>query len=111
MHLFQSLALHILIEKLFSFLRVHKIMEHFIINGILHSIIYSDSDVNVTRSRKLDNTSYIIIDKHKLAVSPIAWSVKLKKFVTNMSFKMQCIANHISFCKIQLWLQIFRLYL
>lgn len=84
----------------------------FIINGILHSIIYRSTDVNVTQSRKLDNTSYIILNKHKLAVSLIAWHVKLKKFITNMSFKIQFEANHTSFCKTQLWFQIqVRLYL
>lgn len=84
-------------------------MVHFIINGILDSIIYSDSDVNVTQSGIVDNTSYIILDKQKLAVSPIASSVKLKKCITHMSFKMQFVANHTSFCKTLLWLHIFRL--
>ena len=51
-------------------------MVHFIINGILDSIIYSDSDVNVTQSGIFDNTCYIILDKHKLAVSPVASSVE-----------------------------------
>lgn len=50
-------------------------MVHFIINDILASIMYSNSDVNVTQSGKFDNTSYIILGKHKLAISPIAFSV------------------------------------
>lgn len=95
--------------KHFFFPSVHKIMVHFKINGILDSIIYSDSDVNVTQSGIFDNTSYIILDKHKLTVSPIASSVKLNTFITHMSFKMQFVANHTSFCKTLLWFHIFRL--
>lgn len=84
-------------------------MVHFKINGILDSIIYSDSDVNVTQSGIFDNTSYIILDKHKLTVSPIVSSVKLNTFITHTSFKMQFLANHTSFCKTLLRFHIFRL--
>ena len=59
-------------------------MVHFIING---TVIHSDSDVNVTQNGKFDNTSYIILDKHKLTVSPIAFSIILKKFMANMALK------------------------
>ena len=55
-HLFQLVLLYILTESIFFFLSVHKIMVHFIINGILDSIIYSVGDVNVIQSGKFDNT-------------------------------------------------------
>lgn len=86
-------------------------MVHFLINGILDSVIYSVGDVNVIQSGKFDNISYVMLDKLKLTVSPIASSVILKKFITNIPLKMQFTANHMSFCKTHSWLQIFRLHL
>ena len=55
-------------ESIFFFLSTCKTMMHFLINGILDSIIYSVGDVNVIQSGKFDNPSYIILDKHKLSV-------------------------------------------
>lgn len=45
-----------------------KTMVHFLINGILDSVIYSVGGVHVIQSGKFDNTSYVILDKLKLSV-------------------------------------------